>query len=228
MTTVVSIHQPNYLPWIGYFHKILTADTFVYLDTVEFNTDSVTHRNKIKTADGEHWLTVPISSPSSAAIAELEIDTSQRWQRTHRKSLETHYANAAHFSAHTDLLDSYDSREWSKLAPLNVEFIERITDLLDLDTEFVAASDLSVDGSGTDLLVEICTELGAERYFSGAGAKSYHDEPQFKEQGIDLVYQEITHPEYEQLFGEFVSHLSMVDLIFNVGADRAREILETL
>jgi hypothetical protein len=228
MAEIISIHQPNYLPWIGYFHKILTADTFVFLDTVEFSSDSVTHRNKIKTPDGEHWLTVPISSSSSTTIADLEIDTSQRWQRSHRKSIEVHYANAPYFEEHSDLLEVYDQREWSNLASLNVELIRRLTDTLDLDIRFVAASELSADGSGTERLVELCTELGAETYFSGEGARDYHDETLFEQAGIKLVYQDIIHPEYQQQFGEFFSHLSIVDMLFNVGADRARKILNGL
>lgn len=228
MAHTTAIHQPNYLPWIGYFHKMLVADTFVYLDTVEFNSDWVTHRNKIKTNEGEHWLTVPIASSSSTEIRELEIDTTQKWQHTHKKSLEAHYAGADYFDDHRELVEVYEEREWSKLAPLNKRIIDLLVDALDLDVEFVASSELPVEGSGTELLVDVCEAVDTDTYFSGAGGKEYHDESQFEQAGIDIVYQDVDHPEYPQQLGEFVSHLSFIDALFNVGGEEARSLLEEL
>lgn len=228
MSTVVAIHQPNYLPWIGYFHKILRADTFVYLDSVEFNSDSLTHRNKIKTPDGEHLLTVPISGSSSADIANLEIDTSKRWQRNHRKSIEVHYTNATYFDEFEDLISIYEDYEWTNLAELNITIIDHLIDTLGIETELIRSSDMSVGGSKTELLVDICETLSADVYFSGSGGRDYHDESLFDEAGIDIVYQEFTHPEYPQQFGEFIPKLSFIDALFNVGAEGGRDLLRSL
>lgn len=225
MTTTVAIHQPNYLPWPGYFHKMMESDVFVFLDNVEFTSDSVIHRNKIKTNDGWTWLTVPTTGPSGNPINSVPIATSERWEKSHRKSIKVHYSNAAHYQTIEPLLDLYD-REWETLAELNTEFISEIVDILGLDSEIRYASHLDVGGKKEDRLVDICESVGADVYFSGEGARNYQDESVFESSGIDLVYQSFQYPTYQQQFGEFIPNLSIIDMLANVGSKQSVELLQ--
>jgi hypothetical protein len=225
MTTTVAIHQPNYLPWPGYFHKMMESDVFVFLDDAEFSSDSVIYRNKIKTNDGWTWLTVPTTGPSSNPINSVPIATSERWQKTHRKSIDVHYSNAAHYQTIEPLLDLYD-RKWKKLVELNTAFITEIVDILGIDTEIRYASDLNHEGKKAERLVDICESVGGDVYFSGEGARGYQDASLFERAGIDLVYQSFQYPTYEQQFGEFIPNLSIIDMLANIGWEQSIELLQ--
>lgn len=224
MGTTVAIHQPNYLPWVGYFHKIARSNVFVFLDNVEFSGSSWIHRNKIKTPQGWQWLTVPTKGSDSELIQDVRVDTSQPYRRKHRNSLKYNYSNAPYFDENEEILSVYDE-EWEFLAELNVTLIDMLVDALELNGEFVFASDLTVSGKKNDLLIDICSELGATEYLSGTGARGYMDEDQFSAAGVTVTYQDIDHPEYEQLHDNFVPKLSFVDMLFNLGRVDCRDIL---
>ncbi len=225
--TVVAAHQPNYIPWIGYFHKIHHCDTFVYLDHVEYSSGSWMNRNRIKTPDGWSWLTVPVQQ-SDQPIKDTEINTNLNWREEHRKTLEHMYGKAAFFDEFFPILEDVYLEDWASLDSLNTELVHRICDHADIDINFVRSSTLNVHGSGSDLILEICRELDADEYFSGQGAKDYMVESEFDEAGTDVNYQSIDHPEYEQRFDEFVPNLSIVDVIMNVGAEKCNKMIEHL
>jgi len=218
MPTTVAIHQPNYLPWPGYFHKILAADVFVLLDNVKYTSGSFINRNKIRTSEGWMWLTVPTSESSDTSICETPISTSERWQKTHCKSIRIHYSNADHFDDLRPFLGVYDE-EWSNLCNLNICTLRRLTEVLGIETRFFKSSEMTVSGSKTDLLVDICEHFDADTYFSGAGAQDYQDETVFEKKNIAVEYQSFEYPEYKQQFKKFIPDLSVVDMIANVGAD---------
>lgn len=222
---VVVIHQPNYLPWLGYFHKIHRSDVFVFLDDVEYTSGSWTNRNKIKTPDGWAWLTVPVRN-TSAPIESVRIVTDENWRERHRKSLQHNYGKARFFDEFADLFERVYEREWESLVELNVTLIRRLVERLDLECRFVRSSTLDVDGTKTDRLVTICETLGADRYLSGTGARSYIEPSQFEDAGITLEYNPFEYPQYEQRFGSFVPNLSIVDVVFNVGSAATIEALE--
>jgi hypothetical protein len=226
--TTIAVHQPNYLPWIGYFEKISHSDVFVLLDDVEFSSRSWTCRNRIKTPDGWTWLTVPVTGSTSRPVREIEIATDQDWRSDHWKTLTHNYGGAPYFDDLKQVFESTYDREWESLDRLNVHLLEALCDLLDFEYEFVRQSALDVEGQRTDLILDICGRLDADRYYSGAGGRDYNDEDRFAAAGIDLTYQSIEHPEYPQRFGEFVPSLSFVDVMFNVGPDEARELVRSL
>lgn len=224
---VVAIHQPNYLPWIGYFHKIHRSDVFVLLDDAEYSARSWINRNKIRTPDGWSWLTVPTGS-SSEPIHDVKIRESGDWRETHRKSFQMNYGKAAHYDEFADVLDDVYETEWTSLMDLNVRLLRDICQHVSIEFEFVRSSSLDVDTTGTERLVDICGAVDGTRYLSGQGADGYMEPEQFAEAGLDLEYQSFEHPTYEQRFGEFVPNLSFVDAVLNVGSDEAHDLVTSL
>lgn len=224
---VAAIHQPNYLPWIGYFHKIHESDVFVYLDDVEFSTGSWINRNKLKTPDGWTWVTVPVRQ-SDVPIDEVEIADHEGWRDEHWKTLTHNYGGAEHFDEWRDLFESTYDEAWERLYPLNRHLIESIVDRLDVEMEFVEASAHGVDADGSERLAELCDAVDADTYLCGMGADEYMDESVFERRGVSVEYQDFDHPTYEQRFDGFEPAMSFVDAVLNVGAEQAREMLEIL
>lgn len=218
----VAIHQPNYLPWIGYFYKILKADKFVFLDNVQYTKNSFINRNKIKSSNGVLWLTVPVlhKGKSEQIIKDVKINNNVKWQKKHLNAIKMNYSKAKYFGEVFGLIHKYyDSYEWDSLADLNETLIIEISRYLgvDIESKFVRASNLKAEGKSSELLANICAELRADVYLSGIGAKKYMDEEPFKQKGIKVLYSNFKHPEYPQLYGKFVPNLSILDLLFNVG-----------
>ena len=215
-----AIMQPTYLPWTGYFALIDQVDAFVFLDDVEFNDRSWQQRNRIKTDDGPMWLTVPVltSGRRGQEIREVEINTDERWRDKHRKSIKFNYSPADHYDDYEDWLAETYGTEWAMLRELNVRTIESLADELGVDAEFVLSSELDAGGRKAHRLLEICRELGADEYLSALGSAEYiEDDNPFTQSEVGLLYQHYEHPTYSQLHGEFVSQMSVVDLLLNEG-----------
>lgn len=220
------ILQPMYLPWMGYFGMIDQADVFVYYDDVQFVRRSWQRRNKIKIPDGDFtWLTVPVEKDFGQDINYVQINTEGDWQDEHWKSIQHSYASASHFEQYQVELSNIYNQNWEKLLNLNVEIIETVVNILGIsDTDFVYSSDLSLGGEKTDRLIDVLQEIEADEYISGPGAADYIKKEKFENAGIDLYWHHFDHPVYPQPHGEFVSHLSVIDLLFNTG-DRALPLI---
>lgn len=218
----IAIMQPTYLGWIGYFSLIDRVDAFVFHDDVKYNHQSWQQRNRIKTQDGPMWLTVPVltSGRSGQLILEAEINDEEDWEHKHQASIHTNYASAQYLSDLGDWLDETYSQDWTSLCDLNVHVVTTLTDKLEIEADFVFASELDLEGRKAHKLIKICNALGADEYFSPLGSKDYieSDNP-FPDAGINLFYQNYDHPTYSQLHGEFISHLSVIDLLMNEGPD---------
>jgi hypothetical protein len=222
---VIAIHQPNYLPWLGYFHKMLNCDTFVIADDVLLSSTSVTHRNKIKCANGPMLLSVPLAI-KKVAIKDVLICNQQHWAERHFQSMQHCYARSKYWKVYREQFRDIYSKKWHKLIDLNMELIGLVRNILDIKTEMVLSSELpNLLGKKSERIIDICKKLDAGIYLSGQGARVYNDEQAFKQNGIELKYQQFVHPEYHQMWGEFVDKLSIVDLIFNCGP-QSRKILE--
>jgi len=227
--TVAAIHQPNYLPWLGYFHKIKAADIFVLLDTVDYqsgNAFSVTNRTRIKGANGAVLLTVPVSGKTvSRRIQDVRVESSTPWARKHLRSIELSYRRAPYFSPVFDVLEAVLSSPPVSLAELNSRFIVELSGYLRLNVPLVSASSLGIESvDRNQRLIEVCKKVGATTYLSGQGGRKYNDEVLFSQHGITVSYTRFAHPEYPQLHGDFVSGLSVIDAIFNCGTGAARLI----
>lgn len=227
---VVSIHQPSYLPWLGYFEKIARSDIHVVFDTVQFEKNSFLNRNKIKTSQGWCWLTVPVLTKgkfSNVPLTTLQIDPKQKWAPKHLKSITSNYRKARDYEKYIEgLRPFYEGKEWELLASLNIEMLKYFLNELNIDTEIVHASDLNIEGTKSDLVLNICKHLGAAEYISGKLGQDYLDEESFKKAGISITYQDYSHPEYPQLFEEFQPYMGIIDLLMNCGKQSKDILLE--
>ena len=214
----VAIHQPQYLPWLGYFEKVDQADVFVLLDTVQFKKHEWQNRNRIKTPQGPQWLTVPVYDRFPERIDGVEIDNTHDWRRKHRQALAIHYGRSAAFPEFRGVVEAFLDRPWTRLADLNIALVEALVGALGITTKTVRASALEASDDPTGRLVDLCRACGASVYLAGAGGAGYMDLDRFRRAGIAVWSQAYAHPEYPQRYGPFCSHLSVVDLLFNQGA----------
>ncbi len=225
MSKVIAIHQPNYLPWIGFFHKMINCDVFVYAEDVQLSNKSVTHRNKIKCANGPLLLSVPLAT-KRILIKDVLIFNEIDWAEKHFQSMQHCYARSRYWADYREKFRDIYSKKWEKLLDLNLAFLNLIREILDIKTKTIFSSDIpNLQGRKTERILDICSKLGGDVYLSGEGARVYNDEAAFKRDNIELRYQNFHHPVYPQLWGEFVDKLSIVDLIFNCGPE-SRKILE--
>jgi hypothetical protein len=225
---IAAIHQPNYLPWLGYFYKICRCDVFVLLDNVQYSKNNIINRNKIKTPQGPIWLTVGVLTKDrhGQLINEVAINNGVPWNKTHYKSLAQNYSKAAYFEKYSPYFERIYESQWLNLADLNETLIRTICQLLGFEhVRFTRASELAASGTETEHLIGICKAVGANTYLSGFGGKKYMDEDSFEKEGIKLEYYDFKHPAYRQLWGDFTPNLSIVDLLFNEG-ERSLEILK--
>lgn len=217
----VAIHQPQYLPWLGYFDKMDQVDSFVLLDDVQFKKNEWQNRNRIKTAAGWQWLTVPVLHHSSQRISEVKINPTVPWARKHLQALVSNYASAPFFDVHRPFFEDVYAREWNSLLELNLATISYLVEALAIRTKLVLASSLPLPAGveATDRLVAICQALEADMYLSGAGGRGYLDLTRFDEVGIRVCFQAFQTRPYPQCFGVFIPDLSIVDLLFNCNGD---------
>ncbi len=215
---IVAIHQPQYMAWSGYFHKMDAADTFIFLDTVQYKKNEYQNRNLIKGPQGPQWLTVPVISRFGQTIREVRINEAVSWRKKHLSALVSCYGKAPFFKRYIGDFEELLEGSPGGLSEVNIAASRMIAGLLGIRTALAVASDLGEVDSGRDRrLVEIVRLLGGDTYLSGAGGRGYIDEDVFREGQLSLVYQDFRAPIYPQLFGAFAPNLSIIDLIFNVG-----------
>ena len=219
--TTVAIHQPQFLPYLGFFHKVASCDLFVVLDEVQFQWRGVQHRNRIKTDKGARWLTVPVLHGSHQRTNEVEIDPTEPWQRRQMNALRASYARAPFYREYAPELHRILERSWSRIAELDDALTAWVMHAASITTPTVRQSELGVDGHSSELLAGICNAVGADRYLSGPGGRRYMDLGIFEDAGVTVVWQEFTPPRYEQMFPEagFLPDLSVVDALFSCGPD---------
>lgn len=227
---VVAIHQPNFLPWLGYFDKIARADVFVLLDDAQQQKKGGSWTNRVKMLVGGEpaWVTVPIdrSYHGVREIREVEIDESKPWREKAMRTIEQSYSKAPAFGEVFPLVEELVSRRDANLADFNAAAVERLADLIGLGgTEIVRASALGIDSTATERLIDLTRAVGGTAYLGGGGAGGYQEDEAFGEAGIELVMQSFDHPRYEQGGGGFAEGLSVVDALMELGAERTGELL---
>lgn len=221
--TTVCIHQPDFAPWLGFFHRLLHCDLFVVLDCVQFTRRGWHHRDKIRTAQGAQWLTVPVIKKSHyhQTIADVRIDNSRPWPAQHIGTLRSAYGQAPYFKDLFPDVEALYAKDWESLLDLNMAMIGLLSTALDVEVETVFASELDVAGSKNALLLDILDKVGADTYLSGAGARAYLDEGCFRDAGVRVVWQDFKPPVYSQRWEPFIPMLSSLDALFNCGAEVA-------
>lgn len=232
LVKIISGHQPVYLPWLGLFHKIQLCDVFVFMDDVQYLRQDWNNRNRIKGPQGAFWLTVPIALKASASETLKDIRIVQddwggknNWQQAHWKSIESCYRRAPYWELYADELRSlYLEHRWDFLSPLNESLLQFFLRALGMDVRVIRGSEAGFEGQKSDLVLDHCRKLGGDFCVLGTHGRDYLDEEKFKAARIGFYYQGYQHPAYPQMFGDFLSHLSTLDLLFNCGPD-SKEIL---
>ena len=217
----MTAHQPVYLPWLGLFHKIAVADTFVSFDGVQYLPKDWNNRNRIKTAGGIQWLTVPVITKGhrEKPIADIEINNALPWRRKHWSTLVHAYGKAPFWDDYASVLEDVYARDWHRLAELDEHLLRSLLDVLGINVRFLRASDFAFAGRKSDLVLDMCTTLEASVYVFGALGRDYADLQAFRRAGVAVRFQDYRHPVYPQLHGEFVPYLSVIDLVLNCGPD---------
>lgn len=218
----VAIVQSNYIPWKGYFDLIAAVDEFILYDEMQYTRRDWRNRNKIKTPKGAEWLTVPVVSKGRyhQRICDTEIQ-GQDWRRSHWNAIQVNYRRAPHFDDIAALIEPfYKSAEHTHLSALNQSFIERIAGYLGMGTKISLSSDYRLADGKSERLADLTAQAGGSIYVSGPAAKDYLDESVFAEREIGVVWFDYSdYPEYPQLWGDFIHGVTILDLLFNCGAD---------
>lgn len=215
---ILAVHQPQFLPWLGYFDKMIRSDVFCYLDNVQYKKNEWQNRNRIKTRDGWQWLTVPVLYRFPEKIREVKINNRVNWKRKHLQALLTHYRKSPFFDEYIAIFEEIHAQDWDGLADLNIALMEKIRKKLDLDRKpALRASTLELSENPTGRLIDICRALDCDTYLAGEGGADYMDLEQFRKKNIRVIFQTFDHPLYPQLFGDFRSRMSIIDLLFNCG-----------
>ena len=224
---IVAVHQPQYLPWLGYFDKIRRADVFCYLDCVQYKKNDWQNRNRIKTAQGWQWLTVPVRFQFPEKINEVKINRSVNWRKKHLQAMVTNYRRSPFFDHYIEMFEQIYENDWESIAELNIHVIERLKAALGLDEKpAIRSSSLELRDDPTDRLIDICKELKADTYLSGQDGIKYMDLGRFQDNGIAVIIQDFKHPVYPQMFDGFESNMSVVDMLFNCGPGSMDKICE--
>jgi hypothetical protein len=223
----VMISQSNYIPWKGYFDMIASVDVFVVYDEVQYTKNDWRNRNLIKTKNELQWLTIPVKQESlSQTICETEVFNTN-WKKKHIGSLQSNYGKALFFKEFKERIFKIYELSSTSLSEINLRFIKEICAILEIDTRIIDSRSLNLSGDKQQRLVQACQKLNADTYLSGPAAKSYIDEDFFASNQIKLEWMDYSgYKTYNQLHPPFKHEVSIIDLIFNEGAN-AKKFLKS-
>ena len=222
----VAVIQSNYIPWKGYFDIIHDVDQFVFYDDVQYTKNDWRNRNKIKSRQGLHWLTIPVGARNERLICEVEMKD-LNWPKKHWETIKQSYSKAPYFNAYKDFFEFfYLGSNRTNLSELNQYLVKTIsTEFLGIETDFIDSREFQPEGQKLDRLIDLLVKAGANLYISGPTAKSYIQEDAFRNAGIELVFKDYSgYPEYPQQFPPFEHSVSILDLIFNCGPQSPKYI----
>lgn len=229
MKNIVAIHQPNFIPWLGYFHKILNSQTFIILDDVQFPRGSWVNRVQLLISGAARWISVPVRHSGTDHMQSIKdaIIDNNLWKKKVCKSIYSDYKKSPFFSDTFNLLEDILYAEISSLAAFNLNAIYKIMKYISASTEhIVLASDYAVTSSSTQRLIELTQAVKGDTYMCGRGAREYQDDTMFEKYGIALRYQNFQHPVYPQISSrEFVAGLSIFDALFNIGPIETKKLI---
>lgn len=229
---IVSIHQPNLFPWLGFFHKIHSCDVFVYLNHTENNprTAIYTKRVKLLVNKQEFWLTCSLKNDPGIIfqpINKMTIEKPDIIKDKHLKTIELNYKKAPFFKDVFYLIENFYNHKSSFISERNIDFIEEVCDVLFISTKRVLSSELNLSSQSTQLLIDITKKLNGKTYLAGGGASGYQEDSLFQENGIQLSFQNFKHPTYQQLNSQnFISGLSIIDALMNLGFQNTAQLIK--
>jgi len=218
----IVILQPGYIPWLGFFNMMHSADLFIYHTDVQYDKQSWRNRNRIRTAKGFVWLTVPvqISGHSKSLIRDIRIDGGKNWRRDHLNLLKQNYMKAPFYEYYIDYFEELYANKWEFLIDVDLEIVNYLIKELGISTKVEYSTNFDLKGlKGQDRVLAICEQAGATEYLSGPAGKAIYFEDEFRRKGVDLAWHNYPHPVYRQQFDGFVPYLSVIDLMFNHGPE---------
>ncbi|ADQ79104.1 WbqC-like family protein [Paludibacter propionicigenes WB4] len=214
---LVSIHQPDYLPWLGYFNKIALSDVFVFLDDAQFSTDNIHNWNRIKSPQGELKIKIPVEQKLGYKINEVRTKDELKWREKHLKSISMFYRRAPYYEEVFPDFENIIMKTYPDISKLNETIIRYFCDGFGIQTKFLLSSDLNLSTFNEERVIDICKAVGGTRYYSGNGAKAYQVEEHFTNRGIQLEYTHFEPFEYPQQWGNFIPCMSVIDYVMNCG-----------
>lgn len=225
-TVLVSVHQPNFLPWLKLLDKILASDVYVAYDTAQYTRSEFHSRQKVKTHNGPAWLSVPVRHVKGTRqlIKDIRIDTTDPFRRRHLKALAMSYRQAPYFDEVYSMVEKIYARDHERLVDLNLDLIETICDYLDAPVRVVRASALPHAGDKTEKLVELTRAVGGTEHLTSTFGGDHQDLQWqvFSRAGLPVRAQQFGHPEYDQVGREFLPDLAAIDMLFACGPQTAR------
>jgi hypothetical protein len=216
---IISIHQPNYIPWLGYFYKISQSDCFVFLDDAQFSNEGMHNFHYIKTSQGRSRLKIPVQQTLGDRIMDVRTKDELNWKTKHLGLIAANYNKARFFTEVYSDFSHILLQNYSSLSGMNASIIRLFCEKLGIKVEFITSSDLKIFTTREEKILNLCTALYADVYCSGTGAQTYQKEENFTKRGIQLRYLEFTPFTYEQQWGGFCSNVSILDYLFNCGYD---------
>lgn len=227
----LAIHQPEHLPWLGFFNKMSMADVYVILDNVQYVKGNYQNRNRIMGTNGPQWINVPVNNKGRLESTILDMtfadETNPNWRKKYLNTIYCSYHKYPYFEEIYSYFEKIMDKNYKYLYDFNVDMIYYFANLLKIHPQFIRASELEVQGKKSDLVLSICKELKADIYISGEGGRHYMHLEDFKNAGIDVVFQKYIHPVYLQKTGkEFEPYMSIIDLLFNVGPEKAIDMVK--
>jgi len=229
VNNTIVVHQPDFMPYLGFFQRFLQADLYVILDHVQFNTRGWTHRDKIKSRTGESWLSLSVKkSARESAISSIELSDGDAWRIANINKIRENYRKAPFFDAvFPKLVEMYQSPPRS-MADFNLSLIKLFCNWLGISIGWKRSSEMLPLGAGSEMIAGLVAQAGGTRYLSGVGARDYHRQAPFDRAGIDVIWQDFKHPVYPQQFNDFVPYLSTVDVLFNCGPSGTAQLLRSI
>lgn len=218
---VVAIHQPDYIPWLGYFYKISQSDKFIFLDDTQYSNNNMHQWNKIKTPQGECRLKIPVEHKFGDNINEVRTRDELRWKDKHLKTIEMNYLKAPHFKEIFPKFEKIVLKEYNNLADMNIAINTWICKEFQFNVEFCRSSAMNIHTTKEERVIDLCLAVGGYTYISGNGARSYQVDEHYTDRGVKLQYTDYHPIEYQQLWKEFLPCMSAIDYIFNYGFDWA-------
>lgn len=228
---IITIHQPEHLPWLGLFNKIAKADKFIILDSVQYEKNYFQNRNRILGTNGVQWLSIPVSNKGhmdgSIATTQIASDPKNaKWRDKYLQTVKMSYGKYPFFNEVFPMLEKAINTETDLFCEINMAIIRAFCDALEIHPEYVRSSELNVDGLKSSLILDICKEINTDVYIAGPSGRDYLDMKSFDDNGIRVVFNDYHHPVYPQRrTEEFVSHLSALDLFMNVGFEEAKKVI---
>lgn len=219
---IIAIHQPNYIPYVGFFDKMRRSDIFVIYDDAQFNESDFQHRNRIRIHQGWKWLTVPVEKkriPINKIGIKNEVTTWKgiKWSDAHFKDIRDNYKDTPFYSVYEKEIKRIYRKRYDKLVDLNMNIINFLKETFGIDVKIVFSSELGFTSKATERLVELVEAFGGDVYLSGPKGRDYLDVSLFEPEGIKVEFQDFKHPIYKQRYEGFIPNVSAIDALFNIG-----------